>query len=119
MGLGLAPAWQDPAVAVTVWGYLVGRLIEGLFLLVWKTEIHNWRPVDSWFRTVTARRNPNLILLTASLLVGRPDLGIVLVAVWTAISIGFHSVRLVQAALVLVRGDVVEPWMSTVPSVPR
>jgi phosphatidylglycerophosphate synthase len=119
MGLGLDPAWQDPAVAVTVWGYVVGRLIEGLFLLVCKTEIHNWRPIDSWFRTVTARRNPNLILLTAGLLAGRPDLGIVLVAIWTAISVGFHTVRLVQASLARVRGDAVEPWMSAVSSVQR
>jgi hypothetical protein len=29
----------------------------------------NWRRIDSWFRTVTARRNPNMILLTLSLLV--------------------------------------------------
>jgi phosphatidylglycerophosphate synthase len=119
IGLGLDPAWRDPAVAVTVWGYVVGRVIEGVFLLVWKTEIHNWRPIDSWFRTVTARRNPNLILFTASLMAGRPDVGIVLVAIWTAISVGFHTVRLVQASLVRVRGDAVEPWMSTVPSVQR
>ncbi len=115
MGVGPDGLWRDPAVTVTVWGYLVGRLIEGLFLLVWKTEIHNWRPIDSWFRTVTARRNPNLILLTLGVFAGRPDLGMVLVAAWTVVSVGFHTVRLAQACLERVRGHDVEPWMSAAP----
>jgi hypothetical protein len=43
-------------------------------------EIHTWQPVDSWFRLVTARRNPNLVLLTAGTAAGRPDLGMAAVA---------------------------------------
>ena len=65
--------------------------------MAFKMEIHCWRPIDSYFRTITARRNPNLILLTLGTLAGRPDIGLVLVAAWTACSIGFHTVRLAQA----------------------
>ncbi|MGH8009462.1 MAG: CDP-alcohol phosphatidyltransferase family protein [Candidatus Binatia bacterium] len=102
-GLGLA-------AAITIGGYVVGRLIEGIFLLVFKMEIHCWQPIDSFFRTITARRNPNLLLLTAGTLIGRPDVGLILVAVWTVCSIGFHTVRLAQAFLERHRGYPVQTW---------
>jgi phosphatidylglycerophosphate synthase len=110
VGLPRGTVWLGPAAAVTVGGYVVGRLIEGIFLLAFKMEIHCWRPIDSHFRTVTARRNPNLILLTAGTLANRPDLGLVLVAVWTACSIGFHTVRLAQAFIERWRGRPVRTW---------
>jgi hypothetical protein len=79
---GLPPdaPWLWLATVVTVGGYVVGRLLEGLFLLIFKMEIHCWHPLDSFFRTITARRNPNLILLSFATLMGRPDVGLVLVA---------------------------------------
>ena len=97
---------------MAVWGYVLGRIIEGVFLWVHKTEIHMWRPLDSHFRTVTARRNPNMILLTISVAGGRPDLGLVAVAGWTAISVGFHTVRLAQSMAMHWQGRRVESWMS-------
>ena len=114
--LGLAgsfsPAliWYDPVVAIIIGGYILGRLLEGLFLLVFHLEIHSWRPIDSFFRTITARRNPNLILLTLGLLVGRPDLGFWLVAVWTVCSLGFHTLRLGQACIQRWRGRPIQTW---------
>jgi hypothetical protein len=112
--VGLPPdaLWRDLALAVTVWGYIAGRIIEGLFILVCKTEIHVWRPVDSWFRTITARRNPNMILLSVATVAGRPDVGLVCVAAWTAVCLAFHTVRLVQGLSERVRGRPVESWMS-------
>jgi phosphatidylglycerophosphate synthase len=98
------------ATALTVGGYVVGRLLEGLFLLIFKMEIHCWRPLDSFFRTITARRNPNLVLLSLATLTGRPDVGLVLVAVWTAASIGFHTVRLLQALFWRRRGSPIREW---------
>ena len=53
------------ALAVILGGYLVQRVMEGLSILLFKIEIHVWRPIDTLFRQVTARRNPNLVLLTA------------------------------------------------------
>lgn len=103
-GLGLSAAGSPPppgglvpVLIVVVGGYIVGRLIEGFFIWRYGIEIHTWRPVDSAFRLVTARRNPNLILLTAATLLGRPDLGLAAVALWTALSILFHLARIGQA----------------------
>lgn len=68
-------------------GYIVGRLVEGIFRKwLGGFVIFCWRPVDSYFRLVTARRNPNMILLTTSLVLGRPDLGLVAVTGWTVLS---------------------------------
>ncbi|EFK10723.1 conserved hypothetical protein [delta proteobacterium NaphS2] len=79
-------------------GYVLGRLIEGLFS--WGSggfEIFCWHPVDSYFRLITGRRNPNLILLTAGVLLGRPDLGLVAVAFWTVWTSLFLLARLCMA----------------------
>lgn len=102
--------WIAVATGITVGGYVVGRLIEGIFLLAFKMEIHCWRPIDSAFRTITARRNPNLLLLTAGTLVTRPDLGLGLVALWTVCSIGFHMVRLAHAFVQRWRGLPMQMW---------
>jgi len=109
---GLPPEtpWLWLATVVTVGGYVIGRLLEGLFLLIFKMEIHCWQPLDSFFRMITARRNPNLILLSLATLIGRPDVGLMLVALWTAVCIGFHTVRLLQALLQQWRGFSISEW---------
>jgi phosphatidylglycerophosphate synthase len=113
MGLPAQTAWLGPATLITVGGYVIGRLLEGLFLWIFKMEIHSWRPIDSAFRTITARRNPNLLLLTAGTLAGRPDIGLILVAFWTICSIGFHAVRLLQALAQRWRGLPVKTWQES------
>jgi phosphatidylglycerophosphate synthase len=80
-------------------GYVLQRLEEGAFIAWLGMDMHVWQRFDSRFRLITARRNPNLLLLTASALAGRPDMGIVAVAVWTVISLLVHTMRLAQAAL--------------------
>jgi phosphatidylglycerophosphate synthase len=108
-GLALAPGAQV-ATAIVVAGYLVGRALEGIFLAAFGMETHSWRPIDSLFRTITARRNPNLILLTVGAMGGRPDLGLLMVAIWTVACIGFHAVRLIQAFLLRARGQAIQAW---------
>jgi phosphatidylglycerophosphate synthase len=100
-----------PALLVVLGGYLVGRLLEGLFVLFFKIETHIWRPVDYFFRTITARRNPNLALLTIATVIGHPATGLVAVAVWTVVSLLFHLVRLIQAASSRARGHAVTSWL--------
>jgi len=73
-------------------------------------HIHSWRPFDSWFREITARRNPNLILLTGAALLGRPDVGFAAIALWTAVSLVVHVVQFAQA-LAAPRASVVS-WLS-------
>jgi hypothetical protein len=87
----------DLMLAVVVAGYVAQRIQEGLFIKRFGFHLHSWRPFDSWFREITARRNPNLILLTIAALVGRPDAGFVAVAAWTAISFLVHFAQLAQA----------------------
>lgn len=94
---GLAGPWHGVLVAAVVGGYVVGRLQEGLFLWRFRMELHVWRRFDSRFRLITARRNPNLLLLSAAALAGRPDLGFALVALWTAVSLAVHFARIGQA----------------------
>ena len=80
-----------------VGGYVVQRVIEGAFMRLYGMHIHVWEKVDSDFRLITARRNPNMVILLASVIAGRPDLGLIAVAVWTILSLLFHGVRLAQA----------------------
>ena len=96
--------------AVIVGGDVFQRGQEGIFLSLFKVEMHAWRPFDSFFRLITARRNPNLILLTLASLVGRPDIGIVAVAVWTGLSLLVHVGQVLQG-LMTPRGQVTS-WLS-------
>jgi phosphatidylglycerophosphate synthase len=100
----------DSATTIVIAGYLAGRLLEGAFLLAFKMETHCWKPIDSLFRTITARRNPNLILLTVSALAGAAELGMQMVALWTLASLGFHTVRLIQALRARARGEAITAW---------
>jgi phosphatidylglycerophosphate synthase len=86
------------------------RVEEGIFLALFKVEMHAWRPFDSFFRLITARRNPNLLFLTATTLVGRPDVGFMLVAAWTAICLVVHAAQILQA-LIAPKGSVTS-WLS-------
>ena len=92
-------AWPGLVLWIVAGGYVVQRLEEGVFLKLFNLEMHAWRPFDSFFRLITARRNPNLILLTLSALALRPDIGLLAVAVWTVICLGVHLAQIVQAMM--------------------
>lgn len=95
---GPDPVGQPGLVlAIVVGGYVAQRAEEGVFMRRFKMHMHVWRPFDSAFRLITARRNPNLIVLTLSSLAGRPEVGLLAVAVWTALCFVVHGFRLVQA----------------------
>jgi len=117
-GLGAVGA-IDTATIVVIAGYLLGRGLEGIFILAFKIETHCWRPIDSLFRTITARRNPNLLLLSVGTLGGRPDLGLVMVAIWTVVSLGFHVERILQALFERSRGMRIVCWDETSHSEPE
>ncbi len=98
-------------VAIIVGGYVLQRGEEGLFLVRFGIEMHIWRRFDSLFREITARRNPNLLILTVAALLSAPASGIVAVAVWTALSLLVHLVRIGQAFAASARGDV-RSWLA-------
>jgi phosphatidylglycerophosphate synthase len=117
-GLGVSGT-IDAATIVVIAGYLLGRGLEGGFILAFEIETHCWRPIDSLFRTITARRNPNLLLLSVGTLGGRPDLGLVMVAIWTVVCMGFHIERILQALFERSRGIRIECWDETSHSEPQ
>lgn len=98
-------------IAAILGGYIVQRVMEGIAIKWLKLEIHIWRKIDTLFRQITARRNPNLILLTLSLPFGRPDLGLMAVAAWTAICLVLHGLQLAQALAARRRGPLAS-WMT-------
>ena len=111
-GRSLEPVYAGNVLGVIVIGYVAQRAIEGIFMRRFKMHIHVWQQVDSRFRLITARRNPNMVILVAALLVGRPDAGIELVALWTLVSLLFHAVRLAQAEAVYYRGGRITSWLA-------
>ncbi|WP_416463544.1 CDP-alcohol phosphatidyltransferase family protein [Sphingomonas sp. VDB2] len=110
-GLSLSTRAFALVMAAVIAGYVLQRLIEGMFLKDFKMDIHVWRPFDSQFRLVTARRNPNMVILFVSLLFGRPDIGLIALAWWTVLSLVVHAVRLAQAYAVKRSGRPIVSWM--------
>jgi phosphatidylglycerophosphate synthase len=94
-------AWSSTlfwgTMAAILGGYVVQRLMEGISIKWLGLEIHIWRRIDTFFRQITARRNPNLLILTAATLIGRPDWGLLAVAAWTIICLVLHGLQLLQA----------------------
>jgi phosphatidylglycerophosphate synthase len=98
-GIGLSTvSISTPGVEVLIWlmfiGYIGGRICEGVFqFFVGSFDIFIWRKFDSFNRLITARRNPNLILLTGSWMMNQPDLGFLSVVVWHLISTAILAIR--------------------------
>ena len=92
--------------------YVLGRVVEGVFPLLGSCGIFTWRPFDAWFRLVTARRNPCLIILTASALAGRPDWGFVAVTFWSVITTLILVLRLFQGVVARLQSGPLESWLS-------
>ena len=111
-----ANSWSQQTLwwllGIIVAGYLVQRLMEGIAIKWLGLEIHIWRPIDTLFRQVTARRNPNLALLSLFSIIALPDWGFAAVAFWTALCLGLHGIQLVQAySAKKARGEL-ESWMN-------
>lgn len=98
-------------LAAIVVGYILQRIVEGVFIAAFGMHIHVWRRFDSAFRLVTARRNPNMIILFVALLLQRPDFGLIAVAVWTWLSLAVHAIQLAQALVYRAGGKAVISWL--------
>ena len=94
-------------------GYIAGRLVEGSFqLFLGRFGIFCWQPLDAYFRLITARRNPNMLFLTLSYLIGRPDLGLLAVVFWTVTTSIFLLIRLGTAGYVRSSQGPLKSWLS-------
>lgn len=103
------------AIIIVFIGYILDRLIEGLFIAQHGFHIHVWRPFNSGLRFVTARRNPNLFIfmigIMASVAIPTAALwGFYAVVIWTWVCI-FINIGVVIVAM-LSRKPVVS-WMNS------
>ncbi len=100
------------ALSVIIGGYVLQRIIEGMAIAWLGMEIHIWRPIDTIFREITARRNPNLVILTFFAFMQRPDLGLLAVAWWTGICLVLHVIQIIQAFMEKRRKGKLVSWMA-------
>ncbi|MBJ7440425.1 MAG: CDP-alcohol phosphatidyltransferase family protein [Sphingopyxis sp.] len=110
-GLALSGQTFLLVMIAVVAGYVLQRVIEGMFIKDFGMDVHVWRRFDSQFRLITARRNPNIAILFFATLAGRPDIGLIAVAWWTIISLAVHTVQLVQAYAERRAGRPIVSWM--------
>lgn len=114
LGLPDGSVPTEALIWVIVAGYIGGRLAEGAFqAFCAKFSLFVWQPFDSFNRLITARRNPNLVLLTLCTLCGAPALGLWLVAGWTVLSTALLWVRVGQAWVARRQGPL-ESWLQQV-----
>lgn len=118
-GMGLAATWSySLPLSLVFWaifiGYVAGRLCEGSFKFAAPFSMFLWKPFDSLNRLVTARRNPNLLLLTLAWAAEANDVGLLLVAAWTVISTLVLAWRAIWAITLRRRGAELQPWLSQI-----
>jgi len=102
VGLGGNFVWPDilsdhmtlALVAISI-GYVLDRIIEGVFIAQHGFHIHVWRPINSALRFFTARRNPNMFIfmIGVCLTPWLPDAGrwgLYAVGMWTWACIFFN-----------------------------
>ncbi|WP_051279512.1 CDP-alcohol phosphatidyltransferase family protein [Hellea balneolensis] len=120
VGLGNAFHWDEIltqpmtfAIAAICVGYIVDRIIEGIFLGQHGFHIHVWTKVNSALRFFIARRNPNMFIFMVGicLLPWAADAGhwgFYAVAIWTWVCIAFNIISVIAG--MLVKGPL-QSWM--------
>ncbi len=104
----------EAAELITWWivgGYILGRIIEGLFHALGNCSIFAWRPFDAVCRLFTARRNPCLLLLSVFTFIGSPDIGLFAVCFWTLFSSILLALRFLQAIFVRLNAGPLNSWL--------
>ena len=94
-----AGAMDAPVMQLAVWMavfYVSDRIVVGLFRARLGRSIHGCTPFDEHMRTFISRRNINLPVFMLGLLTGVPVQTFAVIVGWQAISLGFHTARLVQ-----------------------
>jgi phosphatidylglycerophosphate synthase len=119
-GFGIAEIWTaSVSVMLLFWimlfAYIGGRLCEGAFeLWIAPFRLFLWQPWDSYNRLITARRNPNLVILTLSLFFARPDIGLWLVVIWHVISTFVLMARIYVAYRQRGQSGELTPWLNNI-----
>ncbi|WP_374565767.1 CDP-alcohol phosphatidyltransferase family protein [Nitrosomonas sp.] len=96
-------------------GYVGGRLCEGAFQFgLASFDMFIWKKLDSFNRLITARRNPNLVLLSYGWLTDQPDFGLLMVVIWHLASTVFLLWRVVTAWKIKLQGGVLTSWLQDI-----
>jgi len=103
--------WLDWAMYIVVGGYVAGKLLEQAFISTFRLKVHIWQKLDSTFRLFTARRNPNMAILTIFSAIGAYETGYLALAAWTIFCFGFHGVRYFQARAARKSGQEIASWL--------
>ena len=112
-GLSFEPFHATMVLWIILSGYGATLIIEWLAVRRFGVEIQHWRPLDAKFALVAAKTGPNLVILTLSLVFGRPDAGLEMVAWWTLTSLIFEAVRLSQMSDLTARGRTIHSWLQS------
>jgi phosphatidylglycerophosphate synthase len=97
-GLGGGDPYS-PAFQAALWMtgfYIFDRLLERIFKAATNYSIHSYRPLDVRMRTVVARRNVNLVVLTVALPFGLGVESMFLMAAWQGLTALFHLSRVIK-----------------------
>ncbi len=109
------PVYGFALTDLYVWmfaGYIGGRLIEAAFHALGECTLFDWRPFDAYFRLITGRRNPCLIIMTVALLAGSPELAFAGVVFWTVATTLVLLIRLLYAFAVRVSTGPLRSWLA-------
>ena len=88
-----------PMMQLAVWMmvfYVLDRIVAALFSARAGQSIHGCTPFDERMRTWISRRNINVPFFMVGLLLGFPVAAFVAIVVWQVVSLGLHTLRLVQ-----------------------
>ena len=106
IGLFLADAFPERAYEIHTWNiiinfcYLADRITTGLFKRVYGLELHDFNPVDRFFRRIQMRRNITLvILLTGYAVQGGFVTAFLFNTAWMVISFCFHLLRFIALSV--------------------
>ena len=122
MGIGVSQiTFMNFTLPVMDWvwvmlaAYIGGRIFEGMFQLFFNDiSIFCWKPIDSFHRLVTARRNPCIILLTIAVIIADPQLGFMWVVAWSVISTIVLGSRFVYACIIRLMRGPLESWVQNI-----
>ena len=99
-------------VGAILFGHVALRVIERIFERRYAMPMRRWQHIDERFHLICAARQPDLAIVAVALLLGRPDVGIELVALWTLLSLTFQAVRLAMANDRRAHGRAVVSWLA-------
>lgn len=87
----LAEVWTAAWIVIAC--YVADRLVLAIYPARFKRGLHTHAPIDAWLRTFIARRNTNLIIITAGVLIGEGIAAFYVVTAWQALTLAYHAGR--------------------------